>query len=239
MLREQIHFCWFGEKDIPKRFLNFIKGWQELHPKWKIEKWDLENLPKTDYLLNAIRLKRFASASNWARLWILQKYGGIYLDTDIEIIRPLDDLMEYPAFVGFEVKEFDWEGCVNNAVFRSERDHWFVGEMRNQLEREFDGSEGAHLSSPHLTTKILKKHGLKSYERTNVKGVEVFPAEYFYPFGWHEGFRVKKITPLTRTIHWYGRSWLARAERKQCLRSMIIERLNIICWEKLLRHLIH
>lgn len=169
-------------------------------------------------------------------MWALQKYGGVYLDTDIEMIRPLDDLMDYPAFAGFEVKEFGWDGCVNNAVLQSEPDHWFVGEMLNQLEHEFDGSEEAHYSSPHLTTAVLKKHGLNSYGRTNVKGVEVFPVEYFYPFGWHERFRITKITTETRTIHWYARSWLKKTESKEKIRSKIIERLNILLWELCMRH---
>jgi mannosyltransferase OCH1-like enzyme len=167
----------------------------------------------------------------------LQKYGGIYLDTDIEVIRPLDDLMQYPAFVGFEVKDFGWDGCVNNAVLRSERDHWFVGELRNQMERDFDGSEEAHLSSPHLTTTILKKHGLSCYGRVNIKSVEVFPTEYFYPFGWHESFRINQLTPETKTIHWYGGSWLKKTDTNRRLKSRLNEYLNIILWKKVIRHL--
>jgi mannosyltransferase OCH1-like enzyme len=229
-MKNKIHFCWFGKKVLPKKYRRFIKSWKEKHPKWEIIEWNEKKLPDSKYLKRALKNNKTANASNWARLWVLQKYGGLYLDTDIEMIRPLDDLMECPAFVGFEVKDFGWDGCVNNAVLRSERDHWFVGELRNQMERDFDGSEEAHLSSPHLTTTVLKKHGLSSYGRTNVKGVEVFPIEYFYPFGWHEPFRIKCISAQTKTIHWYGKSWCNEGKQSK-IKHEFIDCLNKAAWK--------
>jgi mannosyltransferase OCH1-like enzyme len=234
-INRTIHYCWFGSKGLPLKYQNLIQLWHHYHPGWKIQEWGRGNLPNLKYLQNAMALHKYANASNWARLWVLEKYGGVYLDTDIEIVRPLDDLLQFPAFVGFEVKYFDWEGCVNNAVFGSIKNHWFVTEMRQQLEEEFDGSEDAHLSSPHLTTRVLKRHGLVKYGRTSLNGVEIFPIEYFYPFGWHETFRVQRVTPETRSIHWYGRSWLTQSEERKNFKSQAVEYLHKILWEKYFR----
>lgn len=224
-----IHYCWFGRGRIPKNHQNYIDGWRELMPHFEIKEWNEENTPQHPYLVSALAKKKWANASNWMRLYALNEWGGIYLDTDIEVLRPLDGLLTNEAFVGFEVKHFDWEGCVNNAVLGSVKGHWFVGEMLDRISRDFDGTEEAHLSSPHLTTDVLLEHGLDDYKRQNIAGVEVYPVEFFYPYGWHEIFNPDCVSKDTHTIHWYGKSWQPKAGREPW-RRRVKATFNLMRW---------
>lgn len=192
---------------MPRDHQRYLAGWKACMPEWTIQRWDESNTPQNPYLSNALRHRNWANASNWMRLHALADQGGIYLDTDIEVLRSLEPLREASAFVGFEVKHIDWEGCVNNAVFGATPGHTFTETLLQRIENEFDGTEKAHLSSPHLTTKVLQDWGLKDYQRQNLGGVEIYPVEFLYPFGWHEDFSPDCLKPETYTIHWYGRSW--------------------------------
>lgn len=198
-------------------------------PNFEFKKWSEENAPSHPYLIKALASKKWANASNWTRLYALQEFGGVYLDTDIEILRPIDQFLVQEAFVGFEVKHFDWEGCVNNAVYGSVKGHWFVREMLDRISKDFDGTEEAHLSSPHLTTFVLQEHGLDGYRRQNIDGVEVYPAEVFYPYGWHEVFNPDCVGGDTHTIHWYGKSWQAKGT-KESWRRRIKATCNLMRW---------
>jgi mannosyltransferase OCH1-like enzyme len=233
-----LHYCWFGHRPLPRTFRQYIAGWRRTTGGGDVKQWTVHDLPRHAYLARALESGKYANAANWARLWILKNHGGVYLDTDIEMVRPLDDLLAFPAFVGFEVKHFDWEGCVNNAVLGSEPEHWFVSEMLEDLQEKFDGTEEAHLSSPHLTTQVLQRHGLNGYGRACIKGVEVFPVEYFYPFGWHESFRVGCVRPETRTIHWYERSWQRHGDKRKRLDRWLKDKLHVIAWRLMRNQLV-
>lgn len=198
-------------------------------PDFEIKEWNEETSPRHPYLTNALANRKWANAANWVRLHALNKCGGIYLDTDIEVLRPLDDFLVNDAFVGFEVKHFDWEGCVNNAVFGSKKNHWFVQEMLDRISLDFDGTEEAHLSSPHLTTHVLQEHGLEGYKGQNINGVEVYPVEIFYPYGWHENFNPDCIRENTHTIHWYGKSWQPKGT-KEPLRRRVKAAYHLMRW---------
>jgi mannosyltransferase OCH1-like enzyme len=198
-------------------------------PEYEFKEWNEITSPTHPYLSKALELKKWANASNWVRLYALNKFGGVYLDTDVEVLLPLDPFLNGEAFVGFEVRHFDWDGCVNNAVFGSTRDHWFVRTMLDRISRDFDGTEEAHFSSPHLTTNVLQEFGLEGYRRQNINGVEVYPVETFYPYGWHEIFNPDCVQLETHTIHWYSQSWLVK-ENKIPWRRRAKAAYNLIRW---------
>jgi mannosyltransferase OCH1-like enzyme len=113
----------------------------------------------------------------------LKTSGGIYLDTDIEMIKPYDPFLSYSCFLGFESR--DVEGtCVNNAVMGSVKDHPFTEACFEKINTDFDGTEAANLSSPVLTTEVLKSKGPFSYETVYLRewDVQLFPVETFMLF---------------------------------------------------------
>jgi mannosyltransferase OCH1-like enzyme len=198
-------------------------------PDYEFHLWNERNCPSSPYLTRALELGNWANAANWMRLAALNDCGGIYLDTDIEVLQSLDKFLDHESFVGFEVRHLDWDGCVNNAVFGAASGHWFVRELLRRIEAEFDGSEQAHLSSPHLTTNVLKENGLGIYGRQSIRNVEVYPVEYFYPYGWHETFNPDCVTTDSHCIHWYGKSWVPKGE-KEPLKRRVKARLHLMRW---------
>ena len=104
MIPKIIHYCWFGKGLMPQSQKKCIEGWKKLMPDYAIMRWDessfdLERFPLAKY---ACEVKKYALASDVCRYNVLSKYGGIYLDTDVEILRPFDDLLNVDFFIGFE-----------------------------------------------------------------------------------------------------------------------------------------
>lgn len=231
MIPKLIHYCWFGPGRIPQDHAAFIAHWGTLMPDYEIRLWSERNCPDNPYLQSALQNRKWANAANWMRLAALKEHGGIYLDTDIEVLQRLDPFLSNEAFLGFEVSHIDWDGCVNNAVFGSSPGHWFVSELLRRIEADFDGKEQAHLSSPHLTTNVLREHGgLTHYGQQNLKGVEIYPVEYFYPYGWHEIFNPDRVKPHSHTIHWYGKSWVQDGQAEP-LGRRIREKIHRVRWK--------
>jgi mannosyltransferase OCH1-like enzyme len=183
-----------------------LASWVRFLPGYTIKRWDEANSPMgLTYLTTASRMRLWANMSNLVRLHALITEGGIYLDTDVEVLRPFDELLTLPSFVGCENKS----PRVNNAIFGAEKGHPFVTRMRQALLTNFTGTESADKSSPVLTTRLLQEMGLDRYsERPRMVGrVMVFPTDYFYPYYVNEQFSPACITPNTYTAHHWAKSW--------------------------------
>ena len=108
MIPKIIHYCWFGHNPLPPLAIKCIESWKKYLPDYEIRRWDENNFDVNiiAYTREAYRLKKYAFVSDFARFWILYHYGGLYFDTDVEVIRPLDDIIERGPFMGFEaIKE--------------------------------------------------------------------------------------------------------------------------------------
>lgn len=228
---KRLHYCWFGGNPLPEKYQNYISGWRSKMPDYEIVEWNESNSPiHFPYLQKALENKKWANMANFTRLYALYHQGGIYMDTDIEVLLPFDDLLHHDAFLGFEDIHIRWAGCINNAVFGAIPKHPLVYEMMSRLPEQFDGTEEAHLSSPNFTTALLKEKGLKSYGFQEIAGVTLYPIAFFYPFSWHQTFTPECITPETHTIHWFEQTWLA--EQKKVKKSGFLYQLgyNIRKW---------
>lgn len=104
MIPHVIHYCWFGGKPLPKSALKCISSWKKYFPDWEIKQWNEENfdINSIPYTREAAERGKWAFVSDYARFWILYHHGGVYFDTDVEVIRPMDDIIEGGAFMGFE-----------------------------------------------------------------------------------------------------------------------------------------
>lgn len=219
MIPKILHYCWFGSADLPQETSKIIKEWISFHPGWEIKKWDESNSPlELAYLSKAASAGKWANMSNYVRLYALLHYGGIYLDTDMKIVKSLDNLLANECFLGFEEGEV-YDSCfwVNNAIMGAVPNHSFVKKCHDVLLAEFDGMEDANLSAPQMVTRILKEsYGLSQYGFHKLNDVTLYPSPFFYPIHYKEAAHLadfeKYITPDTYCVHLWARTWLSREQ---------------------------
>ena len=104
MIPKTIHYCWFGHSEKPELFVKCLNSWKKYCPDYEIKEWNEDNfdIHCSDYVQEAYEAGKWAFVTDYARLWIIYHHGGIYLDTDVEVIKPYDDLLSNKAFFGFE-----------------------------------------------------------------------------------------------------------------------------------------
>lgn len=217
MIPKKIHYCWFGGKEKPKLAKRCIDSWKKFCPDYEIIEWNEDNfdITKYPYAQYCFENKKWAFLSDFVRLAVVYENGGIYFDTDVEVIKSYDDLLNLLAFYGFETNDF-----VNTGHgFGAEKGNDTVAEMMKQYnEMIADGKGGFQLvACPHLNTKALDKFGLQHNGQYQDLGrAVVFPVDHFNPYDNPTG-RLEK-TGNTYSIHWYGKSWLSK---RTVLRSII------------------
>lgn len=202
-----LHYCWFGPKPLPKQYADYIAGWRQVMPKYKIMAWTDRQLPDNPYVENAYAHSCWANLSNYMRFYALAKYGGIYLDTDVEVVQPFDELLDCGLFAGWQ-----GNGQINNAVMASSMSHSFIVNCLGRLPAEYPGTERATLSSPHfMTAELFRTYGITKFQFNSfvdVKDIKVYPVRYFYPYWINETLdRSIHVTPETICIHHWAATW--------------------------------
>lgn len=220
-----IHYCWFGHGDMSQAEKDYIASWKRKCPEYKFMLWNEDNfdIHCCRYVEQAASAEKWSFVSDYVRLFAVYNYGGIYLDTDVELLKGLDDLLGYEAFIGFENCEFVNDGQGFGAVFHNP----IVLEMMEMYrDMEFIFADGSLnlKESPRCRTEVLLKHGLiQNGERQTVAGFEVFPVDYMCPIDYMTG-RVK-ITSNTYSIHHYRGSWHSEKERRLVKYIQLIRRI--------------
>lgn len=214
MIPKKIHYCWFGGKPLPDNYKRFIEGWKNLMPDYEIILWNEENAPMEEkYLKRAYAHKKWANLSNFVRLHAVYQQGGIYLDTDVEVVKTFDPLLQHSCFFGYQVAS---EESVNNAIFGAEKNHWFIKKQLGAIKLLYDGIETEYLSSPHLTTFLLQDNGyLDASLEVADKNLRIFPYQWFYPYSWLDAYSPKCVTKQTFAIHHWSGTWAAPAPKKK------------------------
>lgn len=214
MIPQIIHYCWFGRGELPELERKCIASWHNYMPDWEYKLWNEDNFDiegSCDYVRQAYANKKYAFVSDYVRLWVLKNYGGVYLDTDVEIIRSLDVFLNLPAFTGFEG---DNNIVITTAVIGSVANGIWVSEMLDKYQlRQFilpDGSFDLTTNTKFLA-EIMAVNGF-SFKSNSVYAVykndmHVFPVDYFCPL---TSTRVLKLTSNTCCIHHFAGSWVKR-----------------------------
>lgn len=207
-----IHYCWVGGKPKPQSVLYCIESWKRCCPDYEIREWNESNydFTKNEYMRQAYEAKKWGFVPDYARLDIVYEYGGIYLDTDVEMLRSFDELLEQDGFMGFE-NTGDGEYFVNcghgygavphHEVIRTARDLYDTISFLNA-----DGTPNL-LASPHFTTQTLREFGLVQENRDQqLPGMTVYASDVLCPKNFRTG-KIKK-TPRTVSIHHFTASWV-------------------------------
>lgn len=209
MIPRILHYCWFGNKNLPEDSQRYIAQWKKLHPNYAFMLWNESNIPDFTYVQAQLEKENYAFASDYIRLWALYEFGGIYLDTDFELLKPLDDLLIHSCFVAFQYPEIN-RYCVTNALFGAIPRHPFIVDCLKEMDSMNLIPSDEIIISPELTTKVLFRYGLKNYGLQEINNVTILEKESFYPLSYREFLNKEhlKISSQTMAIHHFHGSWL-------------------------------
>lgn len=212
MIPKIIHYCWFGGKPLPRLALKCIESWRKYFPDYQIIQWDESNFDVNSikYTEQAYSAGKFAFVSDYARFKILHDEGGIYFDTDVEVIKSFDDIIERGGFMGCEISTPSLEVAPglglgiepNNPLYKTILDFYSSLEFYKS-----DGSLNLKTVVKYIT-EILIQNGLDLNETgiQKIKSISIYPQEYFNPLDDATG--KLNITENTHSIHWYAKSWV-------------------------------
>lgn len=230
MIPKKIHYCWFGGKPLPALAKKCIESWKKYLPDYEIIEWNESNFDVNviPYTAEAYQVQKYAFVSDYARLWIIYKHGGIYFDVDVEVIKSLDQIIEEGPFLGCEgdINNGPLQMHVNPGLgFAASQSHEFLNEIIEIYHGlHFFNTDGSLNTKTivNYTTELLCEHGLKCIaDIQNCAGFYIYPKDYFSPKD--PVTRNINLTYNTHTIHHYDGSWLPKSAR---LRQLIKEKLD-------------
>lgn len=221
MIPKKIHYCWFGRGEKPKLAKRCIASWHKYCPDYEIIEWNEDNfdINMNGYTKMCYEQKRYAFLSDFARLLIVAEHGGLYFDTDVELIKSPNELLKNDSFFGFENSEYVNTGLGFGSIMHDD----VVEAMLEEYASLLDGTKGT-IGCPKLNTKALVKFGLVQNGMTqNVQNAVIYPAQVFNPYDSVTG-RLNK-SDQTISIHWYAATWMSK---RQKIRSMLTKPLHRI-----------
>lgn len=231
MIPKIIHYCWFGGSPLPEMAIKCIESWKKFLPDYEIKQWDETNFDVNmiPYAAEAYKAKKYAFVSDFARFWILYNYGGLYFDTDVQLIKGIDDIVKRGPFMGCER---DADEKAGEAADQPSVAPGFglaanpgLGLAANPglglYSELLTLYKGLHFINPNgsynqktivaYTTEVLCKHGLKNVPGIQeCAGVWIYPMEYFCPLDYVT--KELNITDNTRSIHLYSASWITGSQ---------------------------
>lgn len=209
-----IHYCWFGGAKLPRLAKKCIKSWKKYLPDFEIKIWTEENvdLEECPFIKGAYENKKWAFVADYARAKALSEYGGIYLDTDMEITKDISELLKDKTFLGVEDSGYVAVGV----WYEREKDAFLPTALLKKYQslETFDVDNLVNLSIPKMISSVLDEYGLKKgiteiQELAN--GIKIYPRDYFYPYSYKRDNNI--FTENTCMIHYYDASWKPLGER--------------------------
>lgn len=197
MINKTIHYCWFGS-EMPLLYQECIKTWEKNLTSFSIQRWDETNLPKEAELAwHYIKNKQYAFASDYARLYLLERYGGIYMDADFEVIKDFTPLLDSQVFLGYEKDDRPTNGIMGATVGAK-----FLNVALRRMEDNH--AKGLFEISPEVTAYALQQIDKNSYT--------IYPKQYFYPYNPYDDsslafFMYKSVTSDTYAVHHWAKGW--------------------------------
>lgn len=237
MIPKTIHYCWFGGNTMPELAKKCIASWKKYCPDYEIIEWNETNydVNKCVYMKEAYQAQKWGFVPDYARFDIIYHHGGIYLDTDVELLQSIDDFLKNAAFMGFEDEDHVNPGLIiggekGNKAFESIM-YWYE---TNHFINE--SGEMNLTASPVIVSSILEKMGLcKEQSMQLLNGIlTIYPKDYFCPMDYYTGDM--KITQNTVSIHHYYASWLTPNQKRWIqLRRGLYKKLRPRVYQKIVK----
>ena len=215
MIPKIIHYCWFGRNPLPASAKKCIDSWRRFMPDYAIKEWNEDNFDVNiiPYTRQAYEAKKYAFVSDYARFWILYHYGGLYFDTDVEVLRSFDDIVGKGSFMGLEI-----DGTVKGStiainpglglgadkgmpIYLS-----FLDEFSKLSFWGIDGGLNKYTMIPMITDMLLQRGLIVNGIIQKCCGIIIYPQRFFNPYNSING--KLQITPDTYSIHWYSATWI-------------------------------
>ena len=207
-----IHYCWFGGKPLPDDAKKCIATWKKYCPDYKIIEWNEKNfdLNSNIYVREAFEAQKWAFVTDYVRLYVMYNYGGIYMDTDVELVDSLDNFLQDKAFSGFESQK-----SIPTGIMACQQNFSLFGEFLGYYKDRHFVKNGVVDTTTNVTiiTKTCKKYGLKrNNTRQNIRGFVLYPKDVFCP----KDCLTSKVykTKNTVAIHHFSGSWLESDKKK-------------------------
>lgn len=227
---KKIHYCWFGRKPLPESAKKCMASWHKYLPDYEIVEWNEDNFDVNaiPYTAQAYSVGKYAFVSDYARFKILYEHGGLYFDTDVEVIRPMDDIIAAGPFMGFETDMPSKYATVNPGLGLGAYSRM---DFYNKILTEYSGfrflNDDGTLDQTTIvmyTTYLLQRNGLSENEGIQrVMGMNLYPSEYFNPLDDATG--KLRVTPNTVSIHWYSKTWIENNSHLRTWCSRVFHRV--------------
>lgn len=209
-----IHYCWFGGKEIPDFLKGCMESWHKHCPDYEVVRWDEDtfDINKYEYTRQAAEHGRWGFVTDVARLDILYQHGGIYMDTDVKLLKPLDHLLYQKGFVGVE----RWGNINSGGGIGAVPHHPMIQEMLDyRLKFPFvmnDGSLNVETNGLYETTPFIR-HGMRIDNTLQIiNGMTVYPAGVFHPYDYMSC--EEKLEDNTVSVHYFYGGWMEEDDRK-------------------------
>jgi len=231
-----IHYCWFGKGKMPKLATKCIASWQKYCPDYRIVCWNEDNFDvnSNKYAKEAYQAGKWAFVSDYVRLKVLYDEGGIYMDTDVELLKPLDDIIEKHGYMAFDENDVVCTGL----GFACEKGNKIVERfLEDYSDISFLRPDGTYdmTPCPIRNTEALKQLGMDLNDQNQIfMGIKFYPEEYFCPMNYSTG-KIKK-TKNTYSIHHYCASWTSATSRRTTFLKRLI---GVKMYEKLYGKFLH
>lgn len=221
MIPKIIHYCWFGGTPIPTEYQAYIATWRKFLPDYEIKEWNETNFDVNciPFIQEAYKVKKFAYVSDYARLKILYENGGVYFDTDVEVICNMDNLMAKGPWMGVEkhTSTSNIDDQVNVGLgFAVEPHNPILKEVMSFYENThyiFPDGHMEQIPIVPVVTDVLRKYGMPAHINlpTEVDGITIYPWDYFCPIEFMSS--KLELTQNTFTIHHYSATWMSMTDK--------------------------